>query len=433
MGLTYPKINPPEGLVFREQFTTNTYVADNGLTLTDVTIGAGNAVFNGTTSIADTGKEYIGVGDISVEILLDLTGYGEANTGYLVSNDQFVIVTNDTNDTLNVTSNFFGNSANAATDAIKAGNTYHIVVTRVAAGDTTIYINGMVSGTPASSGTPVAGTTNMIIGNRSNGTRTADGTMYEFNVYDRVLTAAEVSDRLTQQTFKEPIPEFSEIWLPLKSHYYDTGTSKEVTTNLGNINSDQVRWGDGSTTTTYPTLLENNGVYMDTTDSIRIPQVLSTYATESYTFCALIKPIGNVANDYLFTLKTAGSLGISTYLNSTTNTMVFFANSGAAAGQVDVTNMGPAAGLYHIACVIEYKGASDYDLFVYKDGILVGSDLAATGFTASEGNVGFTIGCNEGFVNSWAGNIFLPIFTRQALTPTQIKWLKEYSYNSLNI
>jgi hypothetical protein len=426
MSLKYAQI-PAEDVVFREQFINNQYVADNGVTLTDVAVSNGGT-FNGTTSKADTGCDCIGVGDMSIEMFVTVVGYGEANTGYLVCNDQFAIVTNDTNDTLNVTSNFFGNSANAANDSIKTGNTYHIVVTRPASGDTTIYIDGAVSGSPASSGTPVAGSTNVIIGNRNNGTRTTNGIIHFTTIYNRVLTAGEVSDKYTQRTFKEPTPEQSEVWLPLRTYYNDG--SNDVTPNLGLIGQDEVKWGDGSTATTYPTLLENNGVYLAggaNSDYVTCG-TLAIAATYSYTFCALVQSIGSAGNDYIYSHRNNSTFnGTFAYQNGANLTYGF---DNDAARVNTMTDRGDNAGLYHFAMTVELSGAN-HILKGYIDGELVQTKVCPN--ITAEANAVLTIGADTAFIQGWQGNMFFPIYMKQALTPTQIKWLSDYSYRQLNI
>jgi len=177
-------------------------------------------------------------------------------------------------------------------------------------------------------------------------------------------------------------------------------------------------------------LLENNGASFVTGDYITIPSVLTTNAGDSFTFSALIEPINNVGNDYVFTFHDADGNGISAYLAGATGNLSFFADTGGGGKIVTVSNMG--SGLYHLTCVISYNGAT-YDYYVYKNGELIGSTLAQGGYTPSAGDVGFFLGCDRANSSTWAGNIHFPIFMRQALTPTQIKWLSDRAFRELNI
>jgi len=406
--LTYPKINPPEGVVFREQFINDTFVTDNGGTLVGAPTVSNGVTLNGTNQNVTYSQTVKSVKSVSIVLKATTTS-------------EDIIDFDGGTHTIEV-----------------SGGT--ITATGFAA--PTIYVNGVVSSTLTTDKSVITVTTAtafdataLDIGHE---TTYFDGTIYEVDLRDRVLTASEVEDKFLQQTFKEPTPENSEIWLSLRSHYFDSGVSKEVTTNLGNINSDQVRWGDGSTTTTYPALLDNGGIYCTggaNPDFIQGPSTLSTVEGESYTFSALVRVIGTAGNDYLFSFKNASSQGFAGFLNGDTFTL--FADSGGAGNLVSSTGFGEGAGLYHIACVVRFNGSgsstTNYDYLLYKNGELVASTLNQDTFTASTGDVRFKIGVNESSSNGWAGNIFSPVFTRQALTPTQIKWLKEYSYRNLNI
>jgi len=436
MSLKYAQI-PAEDVIFREGFINNQYVADNGLTLTDVVMNNGG-VFDGADSKADTGKDYIGTGDVSIEMLYYVNGYGEANTGYLVSNDQFVIVTNDTNDTLNVTSNFFGNSANAATDSIKAGNTYHIVVTRPATGDTTIYINGVVSGTPASSGTPVAGSTNMIIGNRSNQSRTADGTYQNFTVYNRVLTAEEVSDKYTQRTFKEPTPEQSEVWLPLRTYYNDG--SNEITPSLGHVQTDECFWGTGAGVEG-PTLLDNNGVSLDgANDHLEIGQstefnnVFEKDSPHSFSFLFRTTNTG-VSVAFSKSDPAATYKGVAVNFSATGKIEYRAYENGTLTGLRAHTDTAWNDGQWHSATITYSGSEAEAGISFYVDGAKQAqTNDGLSGFTGSIVNTAdMWIGeASYGGLN-FDGSLKFPIVFPFELTLTQAKWLHDYMFRNFNL
>ena len=80
-----------------------------------------------------------------------------------------------------------------ADNSITLNQWQHIAVTRAADGTANFYINGQPSGTPdQDSGTPVAGTTNVVIGNRLAGDRGFAGTIDDLSVYNRILTLQEI-------------------------------------------------------------------------------------------------------------------------------------------------------------------------------------------------------------------------------------------------
>jgi hypothetical protein len=85
-------------------------------------------------------------------------------------------------------------TASAAIDTLKAGRSYMVVCTRTDAGVTNIYINGVLSGTAnQSSGTPVAGTGNLIIGNNGSGDRAWNGALSGLRILSGILSVAEIN------------------------------------------------------------------------------------------------------------------------------------------------------------------------------------------------------------------------------------------------
>ena len=429
--ITYPKI-PSESVVFREKFTNDTYVADNGVTLyNSPTIDNGMAL-NGSSQYAEADSPKIPVGDFTLTVGLTPSSV----TG-----------------TTDIVGQYVGGAAGRLALYHVSGQVYlRIGGTAYGTGSTnlfigqTAFINVVKSGTNCKvyidgNQTPVIDETytddvlqsaNMQMGLIT--TNYFPGTILRVDVQDKALTAAEIADRFAQITFTEPTPENSEIWLPLRTHYYDTGVTKEVTPNLGNINSDQIWWGNGVDAATQPTQLSPNGIYCASgasPDYVRTPKTFTTTVGESYSFSCLAQPTGTLAgNDYLFSVKQGLSEGLSLAILSANGKMTFFCDGGV--GLVDDTTMGEGAGLYHIAFVLEYNGAN-YDSYLYKDGELVDSSLGHAGFTPAAGNAMIAVGADYDGGQGFQGNIHFPIFMRTALTLTQIKWLHQRMFNELNI
>ena len=183
-------IHPDE--IFR--FTGNpldTYKA--GFTLTDVIFDRGKSIFDGSSSKVDSGHDWIGTKDVTLICRAKLNGYGEVSSGNLISNDKFAITVLDTNNKIRVTSDGFLSSKYSAENAVSLTEEFEVIVTRSSTGITNIYVNGEPSGAiNESSGTPVNGTSNVILGNRVDQARTLDGEIDYLIAFDGIWSKADV-------------------------------------------------------------------------------------------------------------------------------------------------------------------------------------------------------------------------------------------------
>lgn len=440
--ITYPKI-PSESVVFREKFTNGTYVADNGGTLTGAPSIDKGIVLNGTSQYVGYDFNFDDLDAFSIECVFvpgtvagtwhPLVANGlQANSGVMLSQNGDRI--------LFLIPNVAYESLVADDIELQAGETYHVVATFDGTNGL-VYVNGQLDTATRTFTKVSSGGDHTVIGASAAAapyncwsSTYLEGEIKGVSIYDKVLTQEEVTDRFTQQTFQEIKPENSEIWLPLRTHYFDSGVSKEVVPNLGNINSDQIWWGNGVDAATQPTQLSPNGIYCASgasPDYVRTPKTFTTTVGESYSFSCLAQPTGTLAgNDYLFSVKQSLSEGLSLAILAANGKMTFFCGGGT--GLVDDDSMGQGAGLYHIAVVLEYNGVN-YDTYLYKDGELVDSSLGHAGFTPAAGNAMIAVGADYDGGQGFQGNIHFPIFARMAWTPTQVKQLSDYSYRNLNL
>lgn len=90
-------------------------------------------------------------------------------------------------------SNDIYNTGGPASATVFAANTlYHLVAQGTPAAATSFYVNGVFD----SSGTSTAGTptgTTLALGSRTGSTQRLNGDMWDFRVYDRLLTATEIA------------------------------------------------------------------------------------------------------------------------------------------------------------------------------------------------------------------------------------------------
>jgi len=178
---------------------------------------------DGTGDNVNTGSDMIGTGDDSVCAWIYPISWGENNYGRVVDNGKFWLAV-DGNALYNrmlFSSNNVASSYSA--DVIVLNIWQHVCVSRNSTGSANIYINGVISGTAnQSSGTPVGGTTNIILGNNLGASRTFDGSIDEVMIFDTVLNPSQISDIYNNQSerFKtNGTQEFKQFNMSLDNEY----------------------------------------------------------------------------------------------------------------------------------------------------------------------------------------------------------------------
>lgn len=185
------------------QGTIKDRTGKNTLTPTDVSIKkigqSYSADFNGTTSIINTGSDFIGTKAVTVCGWIKRYSKGQGNGGAIFSNDKLLLRdVNNPLDYLYFTSN--GAKGVLSANYIPFNKLLFIVVTRKTDGKTTFYIGDKDTAPTLSgsadqdSGTPEAGITNVIIGNNSGATRTFDGNISELKVFENILSIEDITN-----------------------------------------------------------------------------------------------------------------------------------------------------------------------------------------------------------------------------------------------
>ena len=185
----------------------NLYEIRDDLSATDVVVNKNGALFNGTTSKIDTGTDMIGTKAITVMGWIKPYSLGESSNPSILENGKMgFVIYNITR--LRLTSDSFATNTYSAIDTISLNKWQFIVVTRKANGKTSFYIGDkntapVLSGSAdQDSGTPVSGTTDVIIGNNDTQARTFDGLINKLTVVEGILDI----DSITQywsETLKE--------------------------------------------------------------------------------------------------------------------------------------------------------------------------------------------------------------------------------------
>jgi hypothetical protein len=140
------------------------------------------------------GTDWIGTGPLSIGVWIYARSHGEGDEGRILDNGKTIFQVYDHPKTER---HFRFSSDGGTTWGSTNGNVLnlhewqHVGVNRDANGQCDIYVNGVFSMKNLSSGTPVAGTTDVYIGNDSGTSYTFDGLMDDMRVYNRELSARE--------------------------------------------------------------------------------------------------------------------------------------------------------------------------------------------------------------------------------------------------
>ncbi|MCX6785826.1 MAG: DUF2341 domain-containing protein [Candidatus Komeilibacteria bacterium] len=153
--------------------------------------------FDGANTKIDTGSDWIGTKAITISAWIYADSYGEDALGRIIENGGtmgFFVNGSTYYSPNNNTLMFLNNGTLTPTPAnlILLNTWYHVAVTRTVRGISKIYINGNNVAT-TNSGSNVAGTTNVLIGNNSGQNETFDGQIDDLKVFNYVLTPWQIA------------------------------------------------------------------------------------------------------------------------------------------------------------------------------------------------------------------------------------------------
>jgi hypothetical protein len=148
--------------------------------------------FDGVNSRVLTGSDFIGTSDVTVTAWIFPRSSGGSALGEIINNGKFLFYTRGSSQNLafKAQDSTLSQSAN---NSITYGTWQFVSVTR--SGTTVnLYVNGVLSGTAnQTNDAPLAGSTNVFIGNRNGNAEGFDGYIDDLRVYNRVLSTSEVS------------------------------------------------------------------------------------------------------------------------------------------------------------------------------------------------------------------------------------------------
>ena len=177
------------------------------LDITDVEvkkIGSNYAAdFNGTSSKIDLNTNMINTKAVTVLSWVNIKSNGENGNGRIINEGQTIFYVNNNSIKFSSDSSSFTNSDNIDFNIVK-----FVALTRESDGTVNFYIGDLETAPALSgvadqdSGTPTAGTTNVVIGNNDGANRTFDGLIPKLKVVEGILDIDEIT-RYWSETRKE--------------------------------------------------------------------------------------------------------------------------------------------------------------------------------------------------------------------------------------
>ncbi|MCX6704923.1 MAG: hypothetical protein NT162_01125, partial [Candidatus Woesebacteria bacterium] len=154
--------------------------------------GAANGAmsFDGSADLINTGIDMIKTGDDSVSAWIYAKSGGVA--GRVIDNGRFLFWLRSSTNYIALTSDGGITYITSGVGSIPYNQWVHVVAVRNSTGYGWIYVNGILIGTSGATGTPVAGTSNVVIGNEAAADRSFDGIISDVRIYNRALSADEV-------------------------------------------------------------------------------------------------------------------------------------------------------------------------------------------------------------------------------------------------
>jgi len=391
--MTYPKIES-EKVLFRELFTNVASVTKNQGVITSVPVISKGATFDGTDDKITYPSLNNSVKTISITLTADST------TEEIIDLD-------------------------GGTHSIEvSGGT----ITATGFSSPTIYVNGVTSSTLTTAKSTITVTTATavdvtapVIG--AVGATFYQGDIHKVSLYKEELSASEVLDEFNDTTFTEL------RWLvdlPLLTNYVD-GSSDTVTANRGS-NGLTVKYGDGTTSSQFPTqLTHRKGITLDgTTDHMEQTADASLTIGAKITLVTSFKVNDTSGQDQLLFRGQNGSAGavLRYYAYVDTGGKMTFGSkvsSGATFSFMQATAGAIRPGATHcVVCTTDSSASGNDRIRIWIDGIEDTTAITWNGEFASDVQPLF-IGQDEDVGLPFAGQIYTWKLGGFTVTDTQAK------------
>lgn len=241
------------------------------------------------------------------------------------------------------------------------------------------------------------------------------GEIYECKIFvGKVFSQQEVTDYFNRSTYKYMDNAVLDLQMTSNSH-----DPTNVRTLDSSKHANHATFGDGVTSTTYPTKLTSGRGYSfdGTTDYLLLSdatKVLSNGNPDNFTIAALVRKLGGTDYDYIFYRGSTGALKNFGLAFKDSDEISFFSENAATDVDVNIGTNSSHFGSWN-TMIATRSGNNKY---LYWNGILVGSNTAVTTYDIT--NSSLSVGCtvaSTGFANMDVGQL---LALNKAITPIQV-------------
>jgi hypothetical protein len=419
MGLKYAE-RPSESVLFRDNFISDDYVEDNGGTIVNDCIIDNGLTTDGTHDYIDYGDvNNLGAGSWSFNFKVSIPSAGVQT--YLVSKHEDA--DNRWYIRIDATGRIFMYSVVATAIVISAvsgisiteANTEYSVQVVGDRDDTLrFYVDGAESVGTVTTFTAVNldNTGEFNVGRWS--TSLGEFTMKDLDIYNVPHTAEEALDIYQRDAFTEIDASKAVVWLPCRSTFDDG--SNVVTKNLGTADNCIVGDGAGSNN---PTLLSPHGFEFNGTDDY-LDLGTDNLVTDDCSISCMVKS-DNQVSAWMFQGVNTGE-----YLTVFLTSSGVQAQTASGAGNSSLATLTWGDGKWHHIAIVR-NGDTHTDIQIFLDGV---EQSIATNGNVAIGNSNYVGGNGADAIDGIIDKFIMYPF---AITPVQVRELKNNALNNLNI
>ncbi len=203
-AMSVKKIHSPANGTITNADLNTFHTTNNNFTSYQNELGySEEGLYNGATSKSECSSDFIGTKAVTMMGWINPFGWGEGGnytSANIINNGKIDFWVRKAISSLAISGDGLSTFCTSANNSISLNKLQFIAITRETDGTVNFYIGdkdiapALSGSADLDSGTPVAGTTNVIIGNNDGQTRTFDGTINDIKIYEGIATTEEIEE-----------------------------------------------------------------------------------------------------------------------------------------------------------------------------------------------------------------------------------------------